>query len=162
MGMRELCAKRPSFRAIRGVLVVIGMALASGVTGCGAEDPAGCESGQVDCDGTCIPAIAATAASVHAEVIAKGCTFGSCHSGSAPRAGLDLTTIEKLTATVGKGSSQGKGPLVTAGDPAKSYLLLKMKGEDLASGTTQMPPSGKLCQAKIDALQAWITAGAPK
>jgi hypothetical protein len=142
--------------------VIVSACLAIGA-GCGSDDGGGCPTNQVDCDGVCIEAIAPNAAALHAGVIAKSCAFSTCHGSTSHKAGLDLSAVDKLMEAVGKSSTQITTlKLIESGAPAKSYLLHKLKGEALAANTTQMPPSGSVCQAKIDAFESWIKAGAGK
>ncbi len=49
------------------------------------------------------------------------------------------------------------GPAIVAGDPARSLLILAVKHD----GAAAMPPKRKLAQTEIDALTAWVRAGAP-
>jgi hypothetical protein len=49
---------------------------------------------------------------------------------------------------------------VNPGDPATSYLIDKLKGENLCSGV-RMPKDGQaLTATEIGTIEAWITAGA--
>jgi hypothetical protein len=40
-------------------------------------------------------------------------------------------------------------------------LMNKLLGEGMAPTTQQMPIGGVLCDARIDAVEQWIDAGAP-
>jgi mono/diheme cytochrome c family protein len=73
-----------------------------------------------------------------------------CHGAGRPKAGINLTTY----ADVMKGGREGA--IVKAGDPANSVLVKALKG----AGARQMPPRGKLDDAKVKAIEAWIKAGA--
>jgi hypothetical protein len=58
-------------------------------------------------------------------------------------------------------STEIDGLRVAPGDPSASYLIDKLLGQNLAPGTAQMPNVGiPLCDAKIQAVEAWIEAGA--
>ncbi|HZT32107.1 MAG TPA: PSD1 and planctomycete cytochrome C domain-containing protein [Bryobacteraceae bacterium] len=72
-----------------------------------------------------------------------------CHSGSAPQAGLNVTSRTTLL----KGGNSG--PAIVAGAPDGSLLVKRVsQGE--------MPPGGpKLSDAEIAILRSWIAAGAP-
>jgi hypothetical protein len=51
---------------------------------------------------------------------------------------------------------------VAPGDSSASYLMNKLLGVDMATDTEQMPLEGTpLCEARLDAVRAWIDAGAP-
>ncbi len=71
-----------------------------------------------------------------------------CHGEASPLAGLDLGTRETLL----KGS--GTGPVLIPGKAAISRLVQRV-----ADGT--MPPKGKLPTAEVEAIRAWVEAGAP-
>jgi hypothetical protein len=50
---------------------------------------------------------------------------------------------------------------VAPGSSADSYLMNKLLGQDMALGTQPMPFGGELCAVKVEAVRAWINAGAP-
>ena len=56
--------------------------------------------------------------------------------------------------------------LIKPGDAANSYLVNKMRGENMSpvSSTGKaagiMPPNNPLCEPKIKAVEDWINAGA--
>jgi hypothetical protein len=82
----------------------------------------------------------------------------ACHSAGAALGGLDLETDPHGTLTTG--ASAAGTPYVVVDDPETSLLLRKLTGELDASEGGQMPPSGALDAAVIDAVGAWITEGA--
>lgn len=49
---------------------------------------------------------------------------------------------------------------VVPGDPANSYLVQKLEGVSLCSGT-QMPKTGSIPASDITTIKAWICNGAP-
>ncbi|HEU5430577.1 MAG TPA: c-type cytochrome domain-containing protein, partial [Thermomicrobiales bacterium] len=73
-----------------------------------------------------------------------------CHTGNAAKGGLRLDSAEGLR--VGGDS----GPAIAPGNVAESLLLRAVRHED----GLKMPPDGKLADAQIAALTAWIEAGA--
>jgi hypothetical protein len=76
-----------------------------------------------------------------------------CHSeGKKKKGGLLLDTKQSIL----KGGDNG--PAVVAGDPEKSRMIeaVRYKNADL-----QMPPDGKLSDAQIADLEAWVKMGAP-
>jgi len=75
----------------------------------------------------------------------------ACHGGKKQEASLRLDTA----AGVARGSDNG--PVVVAGEPEQSPLVVAIRYE----GEVQMPPAGKLSAADIAALVAWIKIGAP-
>ena len=94
------------------------------------------------------------------------CGGNQCHGGSNPAAGLDLQTNESgnemYDRLVGVPSTQQPGlNLVEAGDPASSYLFLKLTGDpSITGGIMPAGVSGGLSPQSIDSIQTWITNGA--
>jgi len=70
----------------------------------------------------------------------------SCHSGSSPAGGIDLTNYTSILAAKG---------VVTPGDPAHSTLYNEIQSGD-------MPDGGPVLTAnEVQAIHDWIAAGAP-
>jgi hypothetical protein len=76
-----------------------------------------------------------------------------CHGGPDPRAGLSLDSYALLM----KGSR--RGPVVVAGDPAKSELIRRLKG----TSEPRMPFTGPpwLDEGEVQLIEQWIAGGAP-
>jgi hypothetical protein len=136
-----------------------------------ADAGVGCPPGQVLC-GRCMEAFAPTASVLHTRIFTRSCALsGACHTGRAAQEGLSLASIdETLRTAVAQPSKQAPSRLLIApGSPADSYLVDKLRGHAMAarsstgSVSTRMPPppSEPLCEAKIQAIEAWIAAGAP-
>jgi len=80
---------------------------------------------------------------------------GSCHSAQSekPKAGLRLDSREGVL----KGGDSG--PAIVPGDPENSLLIKAIRYND---PDLQMPPKkGKLPEAQINDLTAWVRMGAP-
>ncbi|WP_317890659.1 PSD1 and planctomycete cytochrome C domain-containing protein [Granulicella cerasi] len=88
--------------------------------------------------------------STRAQAVFQQSCYG-CHTAKM-KGGL---RVDSLPAMLKGGDS---GPAVVPGDPDASLLLkaIRYKDQEL-----QMPPKGKLPDADIDAVAAWIKAGAP-
>jgi hypothetical protein len=85
----------------------------------------------------------------------------NCHGGNRPSAMLDLTPAGSHAALVNVPGDCGKIRVVP-GSPSTSYLVNKLTGQGICSGT-QMPARGvSLPAAQIDLIRAWICQGAPK
>ena len=83
-----------------------------------------------------------------------------CHSASAALGGLDLES-DAYDALVGvQAEIDAKAILVVAGDPSQSLLHTKMSGTQADNQGGVMPSTGQLDALYIDAVGAWITAGA--
>lgn len=103
----------------------------------------------------------ATFSEVQSAVFTPSCAFSSCHSGTNPQAGLDLTasSYSRIVGVAAMGESDET--LVVAGDPEASYLLKKLEARDIQVGDT-MPPGGQtLSEERIALVRSWIAAGAP-
>src|SRR5262249_35280311 len=74
-----------------------------------------------------------------------------CHNSSKARGGLDLSTQETLQA------GGDKGPVIVAGDAAKSRLYQMISGQQ-PKMPRQKPP---LSKDAIAAIKQWIELGAP-
>jgi hypothetical protein len=93
------------------------------------------------------------------EIFTPTCAQASCHSGAAPKAGLDLTVGNSYFSLVNVDSTLDIGhKRVVPNDPAASVLFQAVQG------TAPFPqqPSGAspLPRADIEAIAAWILAGA--
>ncbi len=85
-----------------------------------------------------------------------------CHGADAPAEGLDLRSASLRTATVGVASRERPDMLlIDPGKPEASYLFLKITSGPPATSGELMPRGGKLADAQIEALRAWIESGAP-
>ena len=77
-----------------------------------------------------------------------------CHMGANHKSGLSLET----KASTLKGGRDGA--VIVPGDPANSLLVKLIRHEGPADDPKPMPPKGKLSDADIAAVTAWIRAGA--
>ncbi|HEX4924888.1 MAG TPA: c-type cytochrome domain-containing protein [Bdellovibrionales bacterium] len=81
---------------------------------------------------------------LHAQVLGPKCV--QCHGGEAVKAGVDLTTYEKVMALES---------LVVPGKPEESYLFEVVK-------TDQMPPREPIAAKEKELIHRWIKDGALK
>ncbi len=75
----------------------------------------------------------------------------ACHNAKLKTAGLDLSTAAGLR------QGAASGPIISKEDPEKSRLLEVLRYQ----GATKMPPMGKLPDAQIADIAAWVKLGAP-
>jgi len=146
------------------------MLLGMGVwmTACGdtGGSGSGCDSGEVECDGVCIPEITPTlegAQGIQASVFDGSCAFSGCHgSMGAAQAGLELSSASVSAANlIDVDSTEVDKLRVAPGNTAESYLVDKLLGINLAAGTARMPNAAlPLCDVKIAAVEEWVAAGA--
>lgn len=98
-----------------------------------------------------------------APILSSACTSAGCHSGMKPKEDLSLDATKAYADLVGVTASQcgGQRKLVVPGSPSSSYLMQKLLGVGVCTGT-QMPKAGQsLPQQQLDAISAWICSGAP-
>ena len=94
------------------------------------------------------------------EVFAVSCVTSGCHSGGNPAA--DLSLEGDFAARIVGVASEPDGPdlkLVDPGNPNKSYLLMKVRGDDEII-SQQMPPGNPLSAEQVEIIRAWIASGA--
>ena len=75
----------------------------------------------------------------------------ACHNAKMKTAGLDLSS------SAGLQQGATSGPVISKDDPQKSRLLEVLRYQ----GATKMPPMGKLPDAQIADIAAWVKLGAP-
>ncbi len=108
-------------------------------------------------DGDGGPPLTATFGAVQAQVIAPACALSGCHANGAYP---DLRAHVAYANLVGAPSSAGY-PLITAGDPQRSYLLLKLTGGPGMVGSRMPIGAAPLDSSRIALVRAWIERGAP-
>lgn len=120
------------------------------------------------------------------EILKRSCTHESCHGGSTPALGLDLSSASGIRQTaIGAISNEFPKNMASAeevrglfsfsgfrvidvgvsfGRPASSYLMYKVLGDPHIVGYS-MPPRDsnlpRLEREELEALSAWILYGAP-
>ena len=115
-----------------------------------------CDAGACACSGDAV-----SFSTTVGPLLVAECTGAGCHTGPVPKAGLDLRQANAYAELVGVASSQCADQLrVAPGDAGGSYLVSKLRGVDLCSGT-QMPKAGAaLNESDIVAIESWICRGA--
>jgi len=98
-----------------------------------------------------------------APILQAACTSAGCHSGMKPKENLALTSAVAYSELVNVTASQcgGARKLVVPGSPSSSYLIQKLLGVGVCTGT-QMPKAGQgLPQNQLDLISDWVCSGAP-
>lgn len=99
----------------------------------------------------------ATLSEIQSKIITPTCATTGCHTGPSPTGGLDLSAGKAFANLVNVKSGEEPQLLrVAPGNSSASFIIRKLNG----SGTSVMPPSGKLNQALIDSISSWIDRGA--
>jgi len=97
----------------------------------------------------------ATFSSIQQNVFTNSCAFSNCHAGSVSPT---LSSGNAYGNIVNQISSNGKA-YIKPSDPANSYLLSKIKGQNIRG--SRMPLNGnRLTQSVIDSITTWIQNGA--
>jgi hypothetical protein len=100
---------------------------------------------------------------IQAEVFTPTCAKAGCHDAATASNGLVLEAGRSYGDLVNR-RSIGSSSLdrVEPGDPERSYLLRKLRGDPDISGA-RMPLDGPpyLSSEQIEGIAAWIRAGAP-
>ncbi len=93
-------------------------------------------------------------------VFNQNCALSGCHTGSFPAAGLNLQSSQAYNNIVNIPSSQRSSlNLITPSDPDNSYLIRKIKGEDISG--SRMPLSrSALDMTTIATFETWVREGA--
>ena len=149
-------------RALTAILLLLG----------GCEEPGedgGCPDGMTMCDDECIDEIEPRL-SVLQDTLFPSCAFQGCHGATGPQEMLQMdTAAQSHMDLVDVPSVQLTDVLrVEPGAPERSYLINKLRGEGMASmsssggASTRMPQGAPpFCEARIQAVEAWISNGAP-
>lgn len=134
--------------------------LASDPRHCGACGNA-CADGASCAGGTCVscgPEVS-FAADIQ-PIFTRSCAVSRCHSGARPQASLSLEAGRAWAELVNVPASCGGHILVVPGSEADSYLMNKLLGVGMCSGS-QMPKRDEaLPAAEIELVRAWICRGA--
>ena len=109
-----------------------------------------------------VPDPTATFTRVQGEVFTVSCAVSGCHTGTAPASNLDLSATAAYASVVGVAAVQRAGlNRVEPGDPERSYLVKKMRGDADISGS-RMPPGGPYLEAQVRLVSDWVRRGAPR
>jgi len=96
-------------------------------------------------------------------IFTNNCTSGGCHAGMKPAASMSLLSGSSYGAIVNVASSSCTGRLrVAPGSAPNSYLMNKLTGFDMCSGTAMPKTGSSLSAAELNTISAWICVGAPK
>jgi len=145
--------------------VPIFLALISGL-GCANKDEAGSSfgsgtydsgsSGGDDDDTTATPSEPATFEEVLADVLVPSCGFDSCHGSGAGYLRIHNGQTEDEWLEM-QSNVIADTALITPGNAALSYLIMKMEDATTIEGDV-MPPSGSLSTDRIERVRSWIDA----
>ena len=103
-----------------------------------------------------------TFSQIQAQILTPTCAKAGCHAASSASDGLVLEAGQAYGNLVGRPATQRSNlARVQPGDPERSYLILKLRGDPSITGL-RMPQDGPpyLTPEQIDGIAAWIRAGA--
>jgi hypothetical protein len=106
---------------------------------------------------------ALTFSQIQTTIFTPTCAKAGCHSSGTAASGLVLDSGRAYSGIVGQPSQENPALLlISPGDPERSYLLKKIRGDPDITGA-RMPADGPpfLTSDQIGGLTAWIRAGAP-
>lgn len=111
---------------------------------------------------TGVPDPDATFARVQQEILRPSCAVAGCHTGAAPASGLDLSAGHAYASLVRAPAVESPSlARIAPGDPERSYLVKKVRGDGDISGG-RMPLGGPyLSPTEIRLLTDWVRRGAP-
>ncbi len=104
---------------------------------------------------------------VQDHIFNESCISSSCHSSAWAAAGLSLEPDVAYDQLVGRipqnATAREEGMLlIKAGDPKQSFLMTKLTGSGVGYGDPMPRSYASLSGVAIDAIRAWIAAGAPR
>lgn len=103
---------------------------------------------------------APTLTQLQASIFSPRCGVPGCHGLPAPEQGMNLSDGNTYAYTVGVSSVElSIYKRVSPRDAADSYLYMKIAGDPRIAGD-RMPFGGRLSDMEIEAVRAWIDAGA--
>jgi hypothetical protein len=139
--------------SLRGAVpILLSFSLALSAAACGGGGGGGGGDG-------CTAITDTSLTNLQAQIFTPNCALTSCHGAPTHAESQDLSDGHTFTSTVGVASLEQPSLMrVKPSDHANSFLFQKI---NLPTSATSMPPFQPLCQEKIDAIQAWIDAGAP-
>lgn len=100
-----------------------------------------------------------TLAALREQILLPRCATAGCHDAETAREGLDLSIpLDALTARLAAAATQSPSgmPLITPGQPGRSYLWLKVSVETPLIGVRMPKREAALEDCELEALRAFI------
>jgi hypothetical protein len=99
---------------------------------------------------------------IQAEIFTPTCAKAGCHAASAASGGMVLEAGRAYGEIVNRPSTETNLDRIEPGDPERSYLIKKLRGDPDITGS-QMPfdNPGSLTREQLDGIIGWVRAGAP-
>ena len=104
---------------------------------------------------------APTLSALQSSIFTPRCALPGCHAPPQPQQGMDLSAGSTYAYTVGVDVVELAGfKRIVPGNAADSYLHMKISSDPRIAGGPMPADGTTLSQAEIDAIGAWIEAGA--
>jgi hypothetical protein len=104
---------------------------------------------------------APTLSALQASIFTPRCAVDGCHAPPAPQQGMDLSAGSLYAYTVGVDATELSGfKRIAPGNAADSYLYMKIAADSRIAGIPMPADGTTLSTAEIQAIGAWIDAGA--
>jgi hypothetical protein len=126
--------------------------------GCGQA----CGAGESCTGGVCVGCGPTVSFANQVQPIFNASCTSNCHGGNRPAGGVSLAAGVAHAEIVNVTSSCRGLKQVAPGAPGSSYLINKLTGVGMCSGSVMPKMGGELSAAQIDLIRAWICQGAPK
>lgn len=149
---------------VLSLFAVLSLSVAVGA-GCSGGDTGDDDDDAATTPGPACTPMSSTLSVIQSAIFTPQCALASCHDSVGPSGNLDLssaaTSRTEMLDVLSDGTFNSANILlVDSGNAAASFLYLKITGATGISGAA-MPDTGQtLCADKIDAIEAWINAGA--
>jgi len=126
--------------------------------GCGVV----CGGGKSCVMGSCACVGGPVSFSAVAPILADNCTNNGCHVGTMPKEGLNLSASKAYAELVNVKATQCNDGrlLVPSNGMGASYLMQKLLGQNMCSGSRMPKADTSLPAADLALIQAWICNGA--
>jgi hypothetical protein len=121
---------------------------------------ASCTGGPTDGGADAGAGIPAKLSSIRSDIFTPNCSATSCHGGDNPVRGFDLASDGVHARLVDVDSTVAGRKYVVPGDADNSLLYIAVTEGLESEGISRMPPGVILSDAKLEAIRAWIEAGA--
>jgi hypothetical protein len=108
------------------------------------------------------PSDGPTLSALQASIFTPRCALPGCHAAPTPQQGMELSAGHTYASTVGVDSAELSGfKRVAPGNGLDSYVVMKVSADPRIVGDRMPDDRTTLTAAEIDAIRAWIDAGAP-
>lgn len=99
---------------------------------------------------------------IQAEIFTPNCAKAGCHDAATATEGMILEAGQSYGLIVNHRASQSPLDRIEPGDPERSYMIKKLRGDPDITGS-QMPfdRPGSLTAEQMAGLIGWVRAGAP-